>query len=136
MSTQEVNDFLASSSGSQHPAFKFAHVGDKISGVISEVPRVIDRPNLNDGKPEKQMVLAVTTDDGTTFAVWVRRGFMAQAIQDALTNAGAPGLEVGGRIGILYSEDRDTKKPNPAKVFKAQYQAPAPQAVGVDADLL
>jgi hypothetical protein len=130
--SSDVKDFLDNSSGERHPAFKFAAIGDHISGVIAETPRVVETPNLNTQLPEKKLVLAVTTDDGQTFSVWVRAGFLARAVNDALNKAEVEGLEEGGRIGIRYSENRDTGKPQPAKVFEAEYRAPAPAKVGVD----
>lgn len=137
MSTTEVDEFLKSSSGSKHPAYKFNEIGDTCKGVIVEDPRIVERPNLNDGQPEKQLVLAVTDDDGNTFALWVRRGQMAQAIDEAVTQAGAAGLALGGKIAVRFDEKRDTGKPSPLKVFKAQYQAPPAAAVSLgENDLL
>lgn len=131
----EVSEFLRSSSGDLHPGFKFANIGDTIKGQIVEAPKVVETPNLKDGTPEKKLVLAVQTEEGETWSVWVRRGFMARAVNDAIAEAGAAGVAEGGTIAIRYSEDRDTGKPQPAKVFVAKYQPPAPSAVSVD-DLL
>lgn len=138
MSTTEVNDFLASSSGSKHPGFAFTAIGDTCKGVISEEPRIIDVPVLGkQGETAKKMVIAVTNDAGETMALWVKRGQMAQAIQEAITAAGAPGLEVGGKIAVRFAEERDTGKPSKLKVFVAQYQAPNPVPAATDmSDLL
>lgn len=132
MTNTDVNDFLQSSAGDLHPGFKFANVGDTIKGVICEEPKVVETPNLNDGKPEKKLVVAVQTEDGETWSVWVRRGFMARAINDAIEVAGVAGLAEGGTIAIKYSEDRDTGKPSKAKIFVAKYTPPAPSTVSVD----
>lgn len=131
----EVNEFLKSSSGDLHPGFKFAAIGDTIKGRICEAPKVVETPNLNTGNPEKKLVLAVETEEGETWSVWIRRGFLARAVNEAIEAAGATGLAEGGTIAIRYSEDRDTGKPQPAKVFVAKYQPPAASAVSVD-DLL
>ena len=135
MTDTDVSEFLRSSSGENHPGFKFAAIGDTIKGVICEPPKIVETPNLNNGNLEKKLVLAVETEEGETWSVWVRRGFMARAVNDALEAAGVSGIAEGGTIAIRYSEDRDTGKPQPAKVFVAKYQAPAPQTTSVD-DLL
>lgn len=135
MTDTEVSDFLRSSSGDLHPGFKFATIGDTIKGVICEPPRVVETPNLKDGTPEKKLVLAVQTGEDETWSVWVRRGFMARAVNEALEAAGVDGIAEGGTIAIRYSEDRDTGKPQPAKVFVAKYQPPAAPTTSVD-DLL
>jgi hypothetical protein len=128
----EVSDFLKSSSGDLHPGFKFENVGDTIRGTICEEPRVVETPNLSDGKPEKKLVVAVQTDAGETWSVWIRRGFMARAINDAIEAAGTTGLAEGGQIAVKYSEDRDTGKPSKAKIFVAKYTPPAPSTVSVN----
>lgn len=135
MSTTEVNQFLGESSGEKHPAFKFAEIGDTIKGVIAEQPKVVDVDNIGKPGTTKKLVIALTDDQGETWSVWVRAGFMASAIQDAIKAVGAPGLEVGGRLAVRFSEKRDTGKPSPAHIFVAQYQAPAAAAVNPD-DLL
>ena len=132
----EVTDFLASSAGSKHPGFKFENIGDTIKGVVSEQPRVLDVSVLGKpGETERKMVVAVTDEGGDTWALWVKRSQMAQAINDAIEAAGSSGLEVGGRLAVKFSEERDTGKPSKMKVFTAQYQPPTPAPVGV-ADLL
>lgn len=116
--------------GDRYPAFKFENVGDTVRGVIVERPRVVDVDN--NGKAEKRMVVAVTQDDGETVSIWVKPGFSAAAVKEALTAAGADGLVEGGTFAMKLDELRDTGKPSPAKVFKASYKPPAPSGVGVD----
>ncbi len=132
MTDTDVSDFLRSSAGDLHPAFKFSAVGDTVKGVICEPPKVVETPNLNNGNLEKKLVLAVKGEDGNTWAVWVRKGFLARAVNDAIEAAGATGIAEGGTIAIKYSEDRDTGKPQPAKVFLAKYTPPAPSTVSVN----
>lgn len=131
----EADDFLRNNSGSKYPAFKFANVGDTAKGTICEQPKVIERPNLNDGQLEKQLIVNITQDDGETVTIWVRAGLMAAAIQQAVTEAGAEGLQEGGRLAVQFSGTRPSKFPQPAKEFTAQYAAPAPSSVAVG-DLL
>lgn len=121
------SDFLKANSGDRHPAVKFENVGDTISGVISEEPRVVPTTNMNSGALEDKLVVAITRDDGQTFALWVKGGFLAGAIWKACEAAGVDGLAVGGRLGVRYSGTKDTGKPQPAKLYEAEY---APPAVG------
>lgn len=125
----DVSTFLDSAGGSKYPAFKFENIGDTLAGEIIDTPKIIQRPNLNDGTPEDNLVINIRTTDGHEFTLWVRRGFLAGAISDAVKAAGAAGLEAGGKLGVRYTESRDTGKPKPARVFTAQYQPPTPPTV-------
>jgi hypothetical protein len=122
--TTDVQSFLDSSSGSRYPAFKWGQVGLVLSGRIIEPPRIVNRPNLNSGDPEDNLVIAVETAEGHQFSLWVRRGFLAQAISDAVHESGASGLAEGGTLHVKHTEDRDTGRPQPARVFNAKYEAP------------
>lgn len=128
----DVSDFLASSAGDLHPGFKFESVGDTIKGTICEPPRVVETNNLSSGQPEKKLVLAVQTESGDIWSVWVRRGFMAKAVNEAIEAAGATGLAEGGTIAVKFAEERDTGKPSKAKVFVAKYTPPPAPTVSVD----
>lgn len=121
----DVQSFLRNSSGSSHPAFKFNSIGDTLSGVISEEPKMIDQPNLNTGVLEPKLVVAITTDEGITFSLWVGKGFLAQAIGEASQAAGGDGtILVGGRLGVRFSGERDTGKPKKARLYEAEYVPP------------
>jgi hypothetical protein len=132
MTDREFLDTYAGN-GERYPAFKFENVGDVIKGVLPERPRVVNV--TNDGKEEKRLVVAVTKDDGETMSVWVKPGFSAQAIAEALKEAKVDGLAEGGTFAMQLVELKNVGKPSPAKVFKAKYVPPAPSGVGVD-DLL
>lgn len=129
-----ATDFLNNYGGERHPAFKFENVGDTIKGTIAETPRVVDTKNMNNGQDEKKLVITVTAEDGETYAVWVKAGFAANAVKEALREANAEkdGLQEGGQFAMRLDELRNTGKPQPAKVFKAKYTPPAPKGVGVD----
>lgn len=129
--TMTDREFLNSYGGDSHPAFKFTNVGDTINGTIAEKPRVVDTKNMNTQAPEKKLVIPVQTEDGI-FSVWVKAGFAANAVKEALKEAGADGLLEGGTFAMKLVELRDTGKPQPAKVFKAKYTPPAPSGVNVD----
>lgn len=128
----DVQSFLEQSSGSKYPAFKWGEIGTVLSGTIIEQPKVITRPNLNDGKPEDNLVIAIRTAEGHEFSLWARKGFLAQALADAVKEAGASGLAEGGKLHVKHTENRDTGRPQPARVFKAKYEPPAPTAVNPD----
>jgi hypothetical protein len=126
----DVSQFLAQSSGSRYPAFKWGNEpGMILSGTILETPRIVNQPNLNTGQPEDNLVVSIKTPDGHEFALWVRRGFLAQAIAEAVREAGADGLAEGGTLHVKHTAMKDTGKPQPARVFKARYQPPAPSSV-------
>lgn len=131
----EADEFLKANSGSKYPAFKFQNVGDTAAGTIIDEPKVVERPNLNDGKLEKQLIINLQPDNGEPGTLWVRAGLMAAAIQEAVNDVDAEGLQEGGRLAVQFSGTRPSKFPQPAKEFRAQYQAPQPSTVAVG-DLL
>jgi len=116
-------------------SFKFTAVGDTVKGNITYVsPAWVDTTNKFTNKPEQYLKIVIDTGDGER-AIYPNKGSqMAQAIGEAAIKAGAKKLEPGMVIAVRYSEDRDTGKPQPMKVYVAQIQAPQP-AVGAD-DLL
>jgi hypothetical protein len=128
----DVSTFLNQSSGSKYPAFKWGEIGTVLAGTIIEQPRVITRPNLNTNEPEDNLVIPVRTAEGHEFSLWVRRGFLAQAIADAVKESESDGLAEGGTLQVKHTENRDTGRPQPARVFKAKYTPPAPSAVNPD----
>lgn len=151
MSTDYM-DFLEESSGSAYPGFKFKNLKDGIKGRIVEKPRLVEVDDMNKpGQKVKKLVLAIEAtavqgvygvkDDsgrrteaqakpGETYAVWVGKGFMAQAVNDAVKAANADGLKEGDTFSIQYVEDKDTGKPQPAKVYGAKLE-PAKPTVSV-----
>lgn len=148
MSTTDVNDFLM---GGGIAAAKFPEIGTVVKGTIvnTEVVQQTDyatgEPKVwSDGKPMMQAVFTLQTDerdaeiDGDTgMRKLYVKGAMQQAVRDAVKQAGASKIEVGGIIAVQYVADKASEKRgfNPAKQFKAQYKQPA---AGVDAtnDLL
>lgn len=125
----DVKSFLDQSSGSRYPAYKWSTVGTVLTGEIIEAPKVVNRPNLNTGEPEDNLIIPVRTSEGHEFSLWIRRGFLAQAISDAVKDAKADGLAEGGKLSVKHTEDRDTGRPQKARVFKAKYEPPAKPAI-------
>lgn len=121
----EANEFLQNASGTSYPAVKFDSVGDTFIGDIFETPMVVERPALNPPHDlEKQLVINLTAPDGTERTLWVRKGFLAQAISEAVATTGAAGLEVGGKLAVKRDADRDTGKIKPAYTYKVKYTPP------------
>lgn len=128
----EADDFLAASSRSKYPAIKFPNLNDAFKGTIVDTPKVIELPSLNPPHdPEKQLVVNLDPGDGEPQTLWVRKGFLAQAIQDAITESGTAGLAVGGELTVQFNGTKDTGKVQPAKLYRAKYTAPAASAVAV-----
>ncbi len=129
--------FIDENAGSQYPAFKFDAIGATAKGRITRVVHR-DMPNKFNGGVDPTLIVELEDEAGNGVTVYAKRGFMLSAIADAVRRAtgGTSEMEVGATLAVRYDEDRDTGKPQPAKVFKAQYQPPVVHnTVNVD-DLL
>ena len=104
---------------------KFTSVGDAVVGTVAYIGPWQPRVNKFNGKTEETFKLVLETDDGARAVYPVKGSQLAEAIGDALRAAGAPTLEVGGKLGVQLTELRDTGKPQPMKVHEAKYAAPA-----------
>lgn len=136
---REVQDFLDDSKpydGEKHPGFKFSSIGDTLKGVIVERPRVLDVDKMGSpGVKIRKMVVAIRDDAGDTWALWVEaRKPMATAIKEACDKSQVAGLAEGGTLAVRFTEEKDTGKGNPLKMFSAAYQPPV-ETTSVD-DLL
>jgi hypothetical protein len=120
--------------------FKFEKVGDKLVGTITQVSPPFDRVNKFNGRNESVYPIGITPDGGDQRVIWPTRtdtgnSAMLQAIVDAVLRAGAKAYAIGGRLAVAYSEDKDTGKPQPMKLYAAKYEPPAAASVNVGADL-
>jgi hypothetical protein len=130
------------SGGSGGPGVYFDKVGAKVVGEIITLPRKVDTEygerlvielraaegcTASKGKMGADGPIAV----GDEVSLWVKSGFMASAVRDAVRAVNGAGLAVGDTIAVAYSEDKETGKPQPAKVYQARY-TPAKAAVSVD----
>lgn len=134
----DVMDFLnTSSGGSGYTSVTFPNIGDSVKGVIVGIPRVVETPNLNTGAPEKKLVIDLQCDDGEMRTLWVRAGWMAGALKDAVAKAGVANIGEGGTLVMKYSANGEQTKPGftPPKLYEAAYKPPTPTAGSVD-DLL
>lgn len=130
-----ADEFLDEAGGDSHPALKFVHVNDSCVGTVMS-KSVVKRPSLKDQTPEDQLAInldctSVPGGDLGMRTLWIGPvGFLRGAVSDAVKKSG-PGakLEVGGTLKIKFTEERDTGKPNKAKVFVAVYEPPAGSAI-------
>ena len=142
-------DFLndnAGGTGEDHPSVYLGEVGRKIVGTITTTPRTVETTfgprlvvdltavegtNCRKGKNGADGDVTV----GETVTVWIRPGNQAGAVRDAIGEAQAAGLEMGGTLALALVEQRDVGKGNPLNVHKAQYKSPV-AAVAVSDDLI
>lgn len=132
-------------------SFKFATVGDEISGEIVAIGEQMQQPKFNkpgefdfwpSGDPIMQIPVTWQTnlnegpddngkpDDGRRtvfFTVSNKQGGRLAAMQDAIREAGASDLEVGAWSALKFvAVDPESKNPdNPRKIYGASYRAPA-----------
>lgn len=107
-------------------SFKFTEVGDTIKGVITQIKDPHERENSFTNKMEVVMAITIDTGDGE-HSIWPRLqpySSMGGAIADATADHGNK-LEVGGKLAVQFTEEMDTGKGNPAKIYAAQYAPPA-----------
>jgi hypothetical protein len=88
------------------------------------------------GDPMYQLVVHVQTtwrdpsieNDNGVRAVYIKGKLFTDAVRDAVRAAGAPGVEVGGMIEIVYTgDDMTSKAPIKPKMYQVRYQAAPPQ---------
>lgn len=132
--TQPAHDpFMAGSSN--HPAVKFANVGDTAAGVVTAVDERADTApdgtvkKWDDGTPRKVYVFTLD-DNGELHSLWVR-GQMVSAIRDAAKQAGLPTV-IGSKLTIQHHALGEAKKGfSAAKLYRAKFE-PAPARVDTD----
>jgi hypothetical protein len=126
----------------------FQNVGDSIVGFIVRQPEVQQQRDFatgepkfwSDGNPMMQLRIVLMTEvrdpddpeDSGERAVYIR-GNMQRAVAQAVRQAGARGLEVGGKLLIKYSGDGTASQRgfNPPKLYEARYRPPSPEATPV-----
>jgi hypothetical protein len=139
----DANDLLMGG-GVKSAAFPDQQYGHTVSGVIVRPPQVRQQTDFDSGKPKffdngdpmMQIVVQVQTDlrdpadasdDGTR--AFYLKGQMQAAVRDAVREAGAKGLEVGGHLAVRYIRDEPNSRGRgkDKKVYAARYTAPAAQ---------
>lgn len=131
-------------------SWKFTNPGDTHTGTITEVSDARQATEFGSNEPaywdrEKtrpKMQVAVTLDtaerdpqdanDTGKRTLWVvedgRSGSILSAIRQAVHQAGAGTIDIGGQLTVTFSGfDPNSKNPaNPRKVYTASYVPPAP----------
>lgn len=141
----DANDWLL---GTSVRSAKFEEVGAQVVGHVLRPPEVQHQRDFTtgepkywpDGKPRLQLKVVLMTEeqdpedpeDSGERAVYVK-GFMQKAVSDAVRKAGAPGLQVGGKLLVRYAGDgKITQRGmNPPKLYSARYKPPEAAAVPV-----
>lgn len=151
MST-DPNAFLLGGGGK---SAKFENVGDSVTGSITQVPEVRQQTKLEDGTPltwdngdpKMQLVVSLQTelredgDDDGIRKLYVKGSkdpaskSMHAAVAAAVQQAGAKGLEVGGRLTVRYVGNgvAKTRGFNPPKQYEASYVAASASFLGTTA---
>ena len=145
--TQSPNDFLM---GTGVPSFKFDAIDKIAKGPILSLDMQQQRDFKtgalkfwDDEKTQPAMQLRVVlqtderdpeaaNDDGQR-AVYLN-GDSQRAVREAVREAGATSIEVGGTLTLKYVADGTppAKGLNAPKLFKAKYVPPAPASVDAD----
>lgn len=131
-------------------SWKFTNPGDTHTGTITEVSDARQATEFGSNEPaywdrEKtrpKMQVAVTLDtaerdpqdanDTGKRTLWVvedgRPGSILSAIRQAVHQAGAGTIDIGGQLTVAFSGfDPNSKNPaNPRKIYSASYVPPAP----------
>lgn len=131
-------------------SWKFTNPGDTHTGTIAEVGDARQASEFGSNEPaywdrEKtrpKMQVAVTLDtterdpqdvsDTGKRTLWVvedgRSGSILSAIRQAVQQAGAGTIDIGGQLTVTFSGfDPNSKNPaNPRKIYSASYVPPAP----------
>lgn len=119
-------DELAAPSGD---TFKFEAVGDTVEGQVTYVGDWQTQINKFNGNNEEVARIGMNTGNGEVVYVWPRRGSpMAQAIAEALREAGVNELAEGQTLKLRFDSEKDTGKPQKMKMYRAKIIAgEAPQ---------
>lgn len=154
MSAPAANDFLLGGGGAGKSA-SFLNLGASITGTVTTTPEVRQQNDPATGKPKTwdngdpmwQIVVTLQTDersheiegdDGIRY-LYVKGSkkpeskSMHAAVAGAVQNAGAAGIEVGGKLTVTYVSDGVRSSPafSPPKQFSAVYVTAAVNALGV-----
>jgi len=139
---------LSDIGGSAAPSAKFDNMGDSHSGVVlSSDKRVQTDPadgsvkTFKDGTPRPQWVFTIEEDNGESVSLWAKGGkftvikgsgeSMLNAITSAVRAAGCQTIDSGAHLTVTHTGLGDAK-PQPAKLFTAEYKPAAPGSVPVD----
>lgn len=135
-----ANDLLM---GSGVKSAAFPTIGTEVTGTVATEPKVQQQTDFKTGAPKtfangdpmQQIVVhlqtdqrdpAVDGDDGIR-AIYIKSN-MLKAVREAVVQAGAKGLEIGGTLTVTYSGDGPKSGQGTPKLYTAKYQRPTGQA--------
>jgi hypothetical protein len=113
----DISEFYDTDKGT---AVKFAAIGDSTDGVIRSDPKIM--PSKYDPN-DKVLVVALLTDDGEKQDIFAGRQ-LQQRIAEAVIDAKATDLAVGGRLTIVRVDDRMYLNGRTGPDFKVVYELP------------
>lgn len=135
-----ANDVLMGGGGA--PSAKFPNPGDSISGRIIAPPSVYQERDYDpnnpgggalktypSGDPIMSIYVDLATDlrdpsikdDDGTRRLFIEGRYLKGDVRDAIRNAGAPGLEVGGVLTVSFTHREDPADKRSRKYWQAQY---------------
>ena len=139
----DANDFLMRSGAK---SATFPTIGTTVKGTIAREPELVqqrdfeDRSKMkfwDDGTPMMQVVVILATaerdpdddEDNGERGLYLK-GNLLKAVQVAVKEAKAKGLQVGGKLAVKFSGEGVQEKKGLAKpkLYKAAYEAPDPLA--------
>jgi hypothetical protein len=150
--TYDANAVLMGGGGPK--GWKFENPGDSHAGTIAEPPKAVqerdyDPANPGGGKgkvfPSGDPIMGVHVvvqtnerdpsidgDDGRrTF--YIEGRYIKEAVREAVRNAGAPGLEVGGQIHVTFTHREDPMDKRSRKFWQVTYTPAGNAALMQDA---
>jgi hypothetical protein len=149
--TINANDILMGGGGA--PSAKFDEPGVTYEGRITHPPQAYQEREYNqvtgrsDGEPRRfpsgDPIMAISIDiqtslrdpsvedDDGTRRIYVQGKRLKEAVRNAVRDAGASGLEVGGRLSVTFTHRDDPTDKRSAKYYTAKY-TPAGSAALMD----
>jgi len=134
--------------GGGAPGVKFTNIGDSVSGIVTDEPKVQPQFKYNkpgevetwpSGDPIEQLLIplytqlrdpAIEDDDGQrTLYVKGNGRALREALKEAISAAGARGAEIGGVLTVQYSGGKGVE--GDPKQYRAQYQRPTPETLQI-----
>lgn len=150
--TNDANSVLMGGGGA--PSWKFTEPGTTRSGTIKAPPQAhqekdYDPNNPGGGKPKfypsGDPIMGITVevatderdpsieDDDGARTFWIEGRYLKEAVRNAVRTAGAPGLQVGGRIQVTFTHREDPMDKRSRKYWDVQY-TPAGNAALMSGD--
>lgn len=103
-------------------AAKFEVFGDSVTGTVVDAEMVDDQNNVG----KQVLVIKVSeTITGAVKSLYVRPPGMKDALGQAVVDAGANAIEVGGHLTVTYTADKPLRSGKAMKLYSSEYKPPA-----------